>query len=552
VYVRPTDSVDVWANYFKPGWLGGDHTFKAGFKYREDIGYRATMYGGDACARLRNGVPSEAQLYRRQLTDYNLHNRNLYVQDTYSRSRLTLNVGIRLDLQTDESLPTSVDASPFYGAATYAGVYNGVTYTGKPFNQLPALTFAGAKARGTDTLWFRNFSPRVGLTYDLTGRGRDVLKFNYAKYVGQLGGNSGMMSPTYTTTNLTYVRYPWVDVNGDKFVQADEIVLTAVPLGYTSGYDYNNPTSVKTTGTVDPNLVADQANEILVSFDKQIGTDFAVSASYIWRKYTNFRWSPTNNWSSGNYTAVTWTPPAQTCGAGAHCAEVTYYQPTSQPGVNYTYTNQPDYWRGYQGLELSARKRMTKDWVAGASFSYNDAPAHWDSDRAYQDPTNIATSLNGGQFAEESTSSGLGNVFVNAKWIFRVSGAYTLPIWKIGIAGTWNSRSGYPFIRSVLSPTRQFSAGQATVYLDRRGDVRLPTFKQVDLKIDQSFTLAGRVKIIAGIDVFNLLNDNTTLSMRGGQNTANLSANPPVPGNSNTISSLVSPRVARFGVRMTF
>jgi hypothetical protein len=52
------------------------------------------------------------------------------------------------------------------------------------------------------------------------------------------------------------------------------------------------------------------------------------------------------------------------------------------------------------------------------------------------------------------------------------------------------------------------------------------------------------------MDIFNLFNGSTTLSMRGGQNTANLSAG--VQGNSNTISSLLAPRVLRFGVRATF
>ncbi len=64
---------------------------------------------------------------------------------------------------------------------------------------------------------------------------------------------------------------------------------------------------------------------------------------------------------------------------------------------------------------------MSNRWSANVSYSYNDAPVHYDSPASYEDPTNI-DKLNGGQFAEESTSSGLGNVFVNAKWIFRMSG----------------------------------------------------------------------------------------------------------------------------------
>ena len=54
------------------------------------------------------------------------------------------------------------------------------------------------------------------------------------------------------------------------------------------------------------------------------------------------------------------------------------------------------------------------------------------------------------------------------------------------------------------------------MYLDKRGDVRLPNFQTVDFRVDKPFTLFSRVKVSASMDVFNLLNGNTTLSMRGG------------------------------------
>jgi hypothetical protein len=540
VYVRPTDSVDIVGNYFIPGWLGGDHALKFGVKYRNDIAHSESQWGGNAIARFTNFTSmtaSEAQLYRNGLTEYGLHNRSFYVQDTFTKNKLTLNLGLRYDYQTDFANGANVPASPFYGLATYAGDYKGVTYTGAPFNQLPAISFAGAKALGDKSLAFKNWSPRLGLTYDLTGDGKNVAKFNYARYVGQLG--TGTLSSTYNPVGSTLVRYPWVDLNGDQFIQANEIVLTATPLAYTSGYDYNNPAKLTTTGTNDPNLTDDYADEILVGFDRQVGTEIAVGASYIWRKYQNFRWSPTVNWSSANYTPVTYQPTG--CPAGARCEAVTYYQRTSQPPVGYIYTNQPDYWRGYQGVELTVRKRMSHNWMMNGGFSYNNAPVHYDSPAAYQDPTNI-DQLNNGQYAPESTSSGLGNVFINAKWIFRLSGAYTLPWYQIGVAAFYNTRQGYPFIATILTPTRPFSGGQADVYLDKLGANRLPNFQTVDFRLDKPFTLFERVKIMASMDVFNLFNGNTSLSIRGRQNASN----------ANQISSILAPRVLRFGFRATW
>jgi len=534
VYVRPTDSVDVIGNYFLAGLLGGDHALKFGVKVRNDHAFTESSYGGDAYGRFRGAAATEAQIYRRSVVEYVLHNRSFYVQDSYSRNRLNVNLGVRFDYQNDAALANTAPASWMFGKATYAGDYNGVTYTGATFNQLPALAFPGKEAPVT----FKNFSPRLGITYDLLGDGRTVAKFNYSRYVSQLG--SGGIASTYNTVVSTYVRYPWVDVNGDKFIQANEVVLTADPLSWTSGYDYKNPTATSTTGTVDPSLTMDTTDEIMVSFDKQIGSRFAVSASYIWRKYSNFAWSDTLNWTSANYTQASYTPPAANCPAGARCETVNYFQPTSQIPTGYIYTNRPDYSRGYSGFEITARKRMSSRWSANASFSYNDAQVHYDSPDSYEDPTNV-NMLNGGQYAPESTSSGLGNVFVNAKWIARVSGVVQAPF-GVNLAAFYNARSGYPFVATVLTPTRPFSAGTASVYLDKLGDNRLPKFQSVDFRVDRSFTLFHRVKVVPAVDIFNLLNGHTSLSVRGTQNA----------NNANTISSLLAPRVFRFGARVSW
>jgi len=536
VYVRPTDSIDVMANYFLPGVLGGDHALKFGFKYRNDMAYTGVEWGGNAIARFRSGAASEADLYRNSVTEYGLRNRNFYVQDTYTREKFTLNLGIRFDHQTDFAEANTAPASPFFGKATYAGVYNGVTYAGATFNQLPALEFPG-KDTG---IAFKDWSPRIGVTYDIVGNGRSVLKFNYSRYVGQLG-SFGVLAGVYNTVVSTLVRYPWMDANTDGFVQANEIVLTPSPLAWTGGYNYNDPTATSTTGTVDPNLRMETTDEMLVSFDKQIGSHFAVSASYIWRNYANFRWDDRLDWTSANYTQVSYTPPASACPSGSRCQAVTYFQPTSQIPTKYIRTNQPDYSRGFNGFEVSARKRMANRWTANVSYSYNDAPVRYDSSAAYEDPTNI-DKFDGGQYAPESTSSGLGNIFVNAKWIFRASGVYQTPLWDINVSGFYNTRSGYPFVQVVRTPTRPFSAGTADVYLDVLGDNRLPTFQTLDFRVDKSFTLWNRMKVVPAMDIFNLLNGNTELSVRGVQNASN----------ANTISSILAPRVIRFGARVTW
>jgi hypothetical protein len=80
------------------------------------------------------------------------------------------------------------------------------------------------------------------------------------------------------------------------------------------------------------------------------------------------------------------------------------------------------------------------------------------------------------------------------------------------------------------------------VLLDQWGSNRLPNFQTIDFRVDKSFTLAKRVKIVPSLDIFNLMNGSTAQSIRGRQNASN----------ANTISSILAPRILRFGFRATW
>jgi hypothetical protein len=179
--------------------------------------------------------------------------------------------------------------------------------------------------------------------------------------------------------------------------------------------------------------------------------------------------------------------------------------------------------------------------MLNASVSYNDARVHYDSPRAYEDPTNIEQ-LNGAQYAPQYaadiSSARVGNTLVNAKWIFRVSGSCRTPLGGINVAGFYDSRSGYPFAANIQTPLRPYGAGYAYVYLDELGDNRLPALRTLDVHVDRGFTV-GRLELLPAVDVFNLLNAGTPLSIRPVQNASN----------ANQISSILAPRVVRFGIR---
>jgi hypothetical protein len=279
--------------------------------------------------------------------------------------------------------------------------------------------------------------------------------------------------------------------------------------------------------------------------------DLAVSASYIYRKYTNFTITTRPGITASDWTARTYTPNCSTAPGGALCQAVTYYAPSFQLPVNTVFANWPDYYQDFNGVEMAFRKRMAQRWQMAGSFSYNSSKMHFPtpasyggmstlSPNIYTDPTNLSM-VNGAQYAEQSTTSGLDNVFVNTPWIFRLSVSYTLPWYQVGIAGFFNSRGGYPFEQAVRTTSRGNGAGAAYVLLQPVGDNRLDVFSQTDLRIDKTLAF-GTTKILASMDIFNVFNQNTVLAINRTQNSAT----------ANVIKNILAPRVIRFGARITF
>lgn len=510
-FLRPTNSLDVVSSYFMPAKLGGDHSFKFGYRWRSAHATSLNHHGGFIDARYTNGVANSADIWRDQNSESHLNTNALYIQNTYTKNRLTLNIGARYDMQDDAQLAAAVPANPFFPTL------------------MPAIDFQGADA---GVVW-KDFSPRIGFTYDLTGDGRNVFSSSFATYYGQM--SPGQLSSQLAATGAVFVRYPWSDANGDGFVQPAEVNTGVNFLSKSTAYDPANPTSTTSPTRVDPNVKNDRTREFIVGFDRQINSQMAVGGSYVWRKYDQFLWNDRDNYSSANFSAVSYTPA--TCPSGARCETVTYYQPNiSQPSPN-LYTNQPDRFRDFNGVELTLQKRMANRWSANFSYAYNDAVDHWDSPNAYEDPTNIAQQ-NGAQYAPEAAGSGIGNVFQNSKWAVKANTRVMLP-WDVNVALAYLGRQGFPFPQSILSPNRANGVGTIQVLLDPLGDVRLDNLHTVDFRADKTFRF-GSVTVVPAIDVFNLTNTNTVQAINRNQAAAN----------ANTVSGIIAPRVARFGVNV--
>jgi hypothetical protein len=64
---RPQTNVDASVNYFLPGFLGGDHALRSGFRYRYAPTDSVSRVGGNTTARFRSGAAVEAELHRNSI-----------------------------------------------------------------------------------------------------------------------------------------------------------------------------------------------------------------------------------------------------------------------------------------------------------------------------------------------------------------------------------------------------------------------------------------------------------------------------------------------------
>jgi hypothetical protein len=510
--------------------LFGDHAFKFGGywrdSYSESIGHtggNATVryptqaaYDGNTCAT-GTAAGCAVSLTRDSHTIYRLTNVSAYVQDTLTHGKFTLQLGVRYDRNHDQALAADIPASPILP------------------NLLPDVSFGGVDPG----IVFNDFSPRVGLTYDLKGDGRTIARANYARYYGQVGTGAvaGQVNPLSSVT----VRYPWWDINGDRVAQPNEVFPSggnfANYQSLSGNWDPANPTAIGTKNTNDPNLKNDTTDEVIVGASREIGRGFAIDANYIWRRYDNFTSTFTNGITSDDYIATTITPTCTV--AGARCESVTAYYPAFQPGGITTQLNTPNFHRSYNGFELSARKRMANRWMMNTSFSYNSIIQHY-GPGSYQSPNNI-DKRNGYQYDYSTSGSGIGNVFVNAKWLFKLSGLYQAPF-SFNVSAFYNARQGYPFEAAIsVNTSLPNGGGTPTILLDPIGENRLPTYQNLDLHVERPITLRA-VRFVPSFDVFNISNSNTIQARRGNQNA----------NNANFIQAIVAPRVARFGLRVTW
>ena len=131
---------------------------------------------------------------------------------------------------------------------------------------------------------------------------------------------------------------------------------------------------------------------------------------------------------------------------------------------------------------------------------------------------------------------------MNARWNSRVGGLYRLPWWGLTFGASDDLTQGYPYLSAINISSRADQAGSIAVLIAPPGSQRFSYVQNLAVRVDKTFTVRERWKIEPSLDIYNVLNSNTILGQQPNQNSAN----------ANYIDYVLSPRLARLGVVVSF
>lgn len=449
---RTASAILSWLPRFK-----GEHQIRTGVQFEHAPYGQAFDSGGhgDFIARYRNGVPDSVQVYNTPV-ETNLQQRDLgiFVQDAWAVSRrLTLNLGLRYERHTGGLGEQSAPAGQF----------------------VPARTFAAQ----SDLVVWNTLVPRLAATYDLSGRGRTVLKVSASQYTQRQG--SALINQFSPMRQNSEVR-SWVDANGDRVPQLGEIGPSLGSL--------DRGASVR----IDPALERPTQWEYAATVEHQLADDFAVAVSYFHRRYSNLTAVVNTAVSFDDYTPLTITNPLD------GSPFTIYNQTASSIGrVDNVLTNVPSLEQTYRGVEATVNRRFSDGLTlfGGVTLGRNRATS----------PSAVGGNPNGYINAD-------GYDLLDSPVIVNVSGIYQLP-WQVSVSGHLGYFTGQPLRRlytvtRTIAPTlRQVSQ---EVALLPAGDERKPNQTLLDLRLGRSFRLGRGLSVEPLLEVYNLLNENASVT----------------------------------------
>jgi len=526
-YLRKRMQTGVYFTRFQDNFLGGNHEFKGGVEYENTYGDWDWYRKDNMIMYIDSRYPPNNYYYGAagpgllyfyicgpESGDTHIKDQGgrigAYIQDSATfAERLTVNIGVRFDRSWGWK-PAVTKAQ----AGNPLSVYIGESII-KPYvaSRYPTSFPEGINPWGAatspdwkDIITWNEFSPRLGITYDLFGDGRTALKFSANRYTEYL------MLQYFSTLHPFYPRsfgVYWYDTNNNG---KPEIADTYVPVPV----DYRGMDPEFAKKRLDPKLKSPLADELTLGLWHELFKNFSLGLNFIYKDKKNIAeavyYSPDLDeyWyhPSQPLAQQYWIPFTTTIPGTDKYPDQTvtlYIRRNDCPEPFTRFTNVPELKRKYWAVELIFNKRMSDGWQLGGSIVYS---------KAYG---NI-----GGWYDQSWGWSGLGstpNQYVNS-WgpintdrplQIKLYGTAQLPL-RIFLSAFYQYQDGSPWSRSAsIRPPTSWTTATNTfrtyygVNIEPQGLRRGRAWNTLDVRAEKEFALGDFGRLGAYIDVTNLL-----------------------------------------------
>lgn len=444
-------------------YVTGAHAFKVGMQYT--WGYqsrRVVRMNGDLVQIYSNLVPDSVRTQNtpnwsdeinsgsRTNLDYDI---GLFVQDSWRIQRLTLNPGLRIDLLENSFPEQRVPAGRFVGERNFA--------------EVPRV------------LNWKDWSPRVGVAYDVFGDGRTALKGSVGKYV-QLEQSSTALR--YNPLVFSSDTRRWNDLNGDNIAQENEM-----------GPSTNRTFGIRRNVNPDPDLRRPYSWLYNVSVQRELWPGASFSVAYNRRDFRRLFITDNLEVSLADYTLVNVADPR---GNGQTLPVYNLARPKLGL-INELDTNSDDNQRTYNGVDVTFSSRFGNGGVVSGGTSTGRI-------RTVNCQVDDANLL---RFCDQT------ELDIPFRTTLRLVANYPM-LYGIRLAGVFQSIPGedlptnYVVNRRIVPTLTQTSV---TVRLDEPGSSYRDRTNQFDLSVGREFVM-GRVRMTPKLNLYNLLNVNPVLT----------------------------------------
>jgi hypothetical protein len=380
-----------------------------------------------------------------------------------------------------------------------------------------------------------SLAPRLGISYDVSGKGSTVLKGFYGRFYFNYADGFSALNPS----GANYKTFKFNDVNGNRLYDGPPEL----------GAFVSSQGGVSTV--TDPNVKKPYADEYDVSVEHQFWGESSVRVAYV-RKNTYNEISTIDLSRVGHFTVpVTRTitiqqfdrSGTQTLGT----TTVNLLDLDRAPLGQNTVTNVPDGHYMYDTLQFALNKRFGSGLFIQTSYDYQ-----WRNELkgggtlgSTTNSTNTMANPSGNPLNSDPITIGffnnanptVSNRQKSTNWQGRGMARYVFPF-DIGAAMNLRVQSGFNFAR--IYTTTLPNAGTVRFFSANIDSDRSDTVPILDLRADKAFKI-GRYRFTAMADLFNVLNSNavTNFTLING-------------ANYNKIVAALDPRTFQLGFRFDF